>query len=243
VVESSCQLLLLLGEAGVGKSRLIGDATARLCERASVFTGRCPSYGESISFWPLAEVVRQAGGISETDSPQQAAKKLADRISAEEQAPEISRGVSALIGLAAGSFTQQDLMWAARRYLEALAKERPLVLIFDDLHWAEPSFLQLLDHLAGAAQHVPILLLCTARPELLERQPDWSTDQANRSSLALERLTAGYSEALVGNLLGSAALDRRFVARINEAARGNALSLEQIVSMWLEDGSDRKSVV
>src|SRR5207245_1222129 len=139
VGEHRCLLAPIVGEPGVGKSRLVHETSARVAGRATVLAGRCPSYGEGITFGPLVEIVRQAAGIGDEHSPQEACERIG-RITA----PEVAEQVAAVVGLG-GEIAAEELGWAVRRLLEGLARERPLVIIVDDAHWAEPALLDLLE--------------------------------------------------------------------------------------------------
>ena len=146
-------------------------------KHARVVRGRCLPYGDGITFWPLAEIVREAAEITNEDSPRVATRRidrLLERAAVEDREAVVER-VAAAINLNAAQFPVAELMWGARRFLEALAAERPLVMIVDDLHWAEPTFLDFLDHLIESVEGASILVLGTARHELAERHADWST--------------------------------------------------------------------
>ena len=154
----------MLGPAGIGKSRLAASSAARCRERATVLIGRCLPYGEGITFWPLAEIVRQlAGGASREPRSRSCspttprAALLADRVL---QAAGLEEATDR---------RARTSRWAVRRLFEALAPARPLVLVFEDVHWAEPPLLDLIEHLARAHRDAPLMLLCLARDELLER--------------------------------------------------------------------------
>ncbi len=164
-----CLLAPIVGEPGVGKSRLVYEVSAGLAGRATMLAGRCLSYGEGITFWPLVEIVRQAAGICDEDSPQEARERIG-RLTT----PEVAERVAAVVGLG-GEIAAAELGWAVRRLFEGLARERPLVVIVDDAHWAEPALLDLLEQVAESAA-APMLLLCPARPELLRARPDWQPE-------------------------------------------------------------------
>ena len=199
--------MTLVGEPGVGKSRLVAEAELRLGVHARVLNGRCLSYGEGITFWPVAEIVRQAAAIHDEDSAEEAREvgRLVDKsVAAESPAP---------IGLG-GSVAPEDVAWALRHLVAALAADRPLVLGVEDLHWAEPTLLDLL--LALRTLQVPVLVLATARPELLEARPTWP------SVVRLEPLAASHTEDLMRTLL-DADPDPDLVAR----AGGNPLFVHE----------------
>ena len=201
--------------------------------------GRCLSYGEGITFWPLAEVVRQAGSISDKDSTEAARHKLGDLMQADERA--IADRVGSIIGLSSLSFPMEELFWAARCFLEALARSGPLVIVFEDIHWAEATFVDWIEHVVDLAD-APILVVCAARRELLENRPEWSRGSAKSSQIELQLLTGSESETLIHNLLGPTESTSEVAARITAAAQGNPLFVEQIISMWMENGTLHRSV-
>lgn len=235
--ERVCHLFTVLGSAGVGKSRLVEEFLRSLPAKTSVFRGRCLPYGEGITFWPLAEAVREAATIGEKDDPAQASRKIASLLAGEENAELIADRVAALIGLVeATPGGEEESFWAARKLLERLARARPVVAVFDDIHWAEPTFLDLVDHVADWSRDAPILLVCLARPELLDTRPTWGGGKFNATSLALEPLSTAESEQLMANLLGEAGLVEEARVRITEAAEGNPLFVEEMLGILIDDG-------
>ena len=159
VAGPQCRLVTLLGEAGVGKSRLIEEFARGLTGNVTVLSGRCLSYGEGITFWPLAEVLRQAAGIVPDDSEEDAHIKLKNCLG-EELADATSR-IESGMGLSADSYGKNELFWGVRVALQELAQHGPLVLVFDDIHWAEATFLELIEDILDASHSVPIMLVCT----------------------------------------------------------------------------------
>lgn len=212
-------LFTILGVAGVGKSRLARELTASLAEEATVLAGRCAPYGEGITFWALEEIVRQLAGTG----------AISDLLEDEPQADLVARRVAEAIGTAAPSSSREEIFWAVARLFEALARRRPLVLVFEDIHWAEPSFLDLIEYLAERGREAPILLLCLAREELLEKSPAWGGGKRNAATLLLEPLGESECDALIDGLIGG--LPEATRARALEVAEGNPLFLEQIVAM------------
>ncbi len=206
--ESGCYLFTLLGMAGVGKSRLVGELLAGITDHATVLQGRCLPYGEGITFWPLVEALTAVG--------ERAARVL----------EQLRSG---------GVATREELFWEVRRLLEALAAERPVVLHIDDLQWAEPTLLDLLDHVADLSRGAPILVLCTARPELLEDRPGWGGGKLNAVTLLLEPLAAAECEALLDRLGNGLDPDAR--ARVIAASQGNPLFLEEMAALARERGT------
>ena len=222
VEERSCHLFTLLGTAGIGKSRLAQELVEDLGESALVLTGRCLPYGDGITYWPLVEIIRELGSES----------RVVQYLEGEPDAPTIINHVFAAIGVADEELSPEETFWAVRKLLEALARERPLVVVLDDLHWAETTFLDLVEHLADWSREAPILLLCLARPELLDTRAGWSGGKLNATSLLLEPLSETETETLIDNLFARLAEGLRH--RITEAAEGNPLFVEQMLAMLTE---------
>ena len=230
IEERRCRLVTVIGEAGVGKSRLV-DEFVRSLDDVAFLRGRCLPYGEGITFWPLAEAVRQAAGILERDTTEVALQKLS-ALSGDSEAED---RVASAIGLSPAEFTGEELVWGARKLLEALARPRPLVVLFEDVHWAEASFLDLIGHVLEATDNAALLVICTARHELLEAHPEWSTS-SGATRIELDRLSEDDTRAVTEHLLGKAGLDERIRARVVEASEGNPLFVEQLVSMLIDEG-------
>jgi class 3 adenylate cyclase/tetratricopeptide (TPR) repeat protein len=230
------RLVNVVGDAGVGKSRLIREFAERAGASATVLRGRCLPYGNGITFWPLNEAIAGVARIESDDSPPVAIAKIRDLVAGlptndgADRLAIVDR-VAAALNLTTAQFPVAELVWGARRLLETLAGERPLVFIIDDLHAAESTFLDLLDAVVEARAESPIVVLCSARRELLERHPEWSEAHAS-DTITLTPLSDDEAGTVVGELLG--ALDASVRERIAAAAEGNPLYLEQIVSMLVE---------
>jgi class 3 adenylate cyclase/tetratricopeptide (TPR) repeat protein len=239
--DLKAQLVTVMGDAGVGKSRLIREFAGAVAGEAEVVRGRCLPYGDGITFWPIGEIVRGVAGIDEDDDAQTELAKITALVSrglrAGDDAAAIAERVGAAIGLSATQFPLSELFWAIRRLLEALARHRPLVAIVDDVHSAAPAFLDLLDHLLEAVIDAPILLLATARHELLEAHDEWAAAHEG-DVIALGPLDAGAAASIVEQLL--AGLDASVRERIVAAAEGNPLYVEQITAMLLETNAIRR---
>jgi class 3 adenylate cyclase len=233
--ERSVHLFTLLGEPGVGKSRLVHELVGNLGDQATVLRGRCLPYGEGITYWPIGEIVRSAAGIGDADARDIARSKLAAKIGDLSRADEIAGHVAAAIGLAGATPSRAEIFWAIRRFCEHLASERPLVLVLDDLQWAEPTLLELVGYLVESSQ-APILLLVVARPDLLDRPGRWSGGGPNASTLRLEPLSAGESSELIGSLAGATVLPPTLRERVTSAAEGNPLFVEEFVAMLRDTG-------
>jgi class 3 adenylate cyclase/tetratricopeptide (TPR) repeat protein len=229
----ACRVVTLVGDAGVGKTRLTLEALERARAAARVLKGRCLPYGDGITFWPIAEVVREAAGIKEDDSRRQARSKIARLVGSQNQT--VTDRIATIVGLSTATFPIGELFWGIRRFFEILATEQPLFILFDDIHWAEQTFLDLIGDLAGGVQGAAVTLLCTARHELLERVDDWGTG-ANQARIVLEPLSDADSERVVDNLLGQVGLADDVRGAIVRAAEGNPLFVEQLLSMLIDNG-------
>jgi len=228
------RLVTLLGEAGVGKSRLIEEFVRRAAGEATVLRGRCLSYGDGITFWPLAEVLRQAAGIVPEDSEEDARIKLKSCFG-EELADATSR-IESGMGLSQDPYGKDELFWGVRAVLEELAGRGPLVVVFDDIHWAEATFLDLIEDILDALLEVPLLIVCAARHELHEDRPGFAAGRRTASRIELGELSRQESGLVVRNLLGEASLPKPLERRILRLADGNPLFIEQVLSMLIDDG-------
>ena len=240
ITERACRLVTVLGAPGVGKSRLSAEFVSWLAGRATVLQGRCLPYGDGITYWPVAEIVRDAAGIGPADTPDRAAGKLAALIGSHEEAATIAERLGSILGLAEAAAPTQETFWAVRRLLEVLAERHPVVVVFDDIHWGEPTFLDLVEYVAGWSTGTPILLLGVSRPELLDARPTWAAGVPNAATIRLDPLTDEESERLIDNLLGQAPLDDEVRARIRLAAEGNPLFVEEILRMLVDGGQLRR---
>jgi predicted ATPase len=229
----------VLGDAGVGKSRLLEEFIGGLGDQGSVLRGRCLPYGEGITYWPLAEVVSDLTRGHGPAEPSVAA--IAAQLAGEPKADLIAAGVAGALGLGDSTgATSEKIFWAARRLFEAVARRRPLVVVFDDLQWAEPTFLDLVEHVTDLSRDAPIMVLCMARPELLDERPGWGGGKLNATSILLEPLSEDETVELITNLLSSATLPPEAAARIATATEGNPLFAEELLAMLIEDGLLRR---
>lgn len=240
VEERTCHLFTVFGSAGIGKSRMVGEFCASLAPRATVLTGRCLSYGEGIAYWPLMEMVRQATGLSADESPPDGRRRLRELLDGVGQAAEIVEALAPLVGLGGAELGPQESFWAARSFFQALAARRPLVLWFDDVHWAEPALLDLIENIADWSRDAPIMLLCLTRQELLEDRHGWGGGKFNTTSMLLAPLTEARCQRLIRSLMGSDDLDPALVNRITMSAAGNPLFVEQMVAALVDDGLLRR---
>ena len=235
VDERACHLFTVLGAAGVGKSRLVNELISKLGEEAHSLIGRCAPYGEGITFWPLTEVIRQAASIAPTLSASEASERLGRLVAGEPEAELVVERLAAATGLAEGEPTNEEIFWAVRKLLETLARERPVVAVFDDVQWAEPTFLDLLDHLADWTRHAPVLLVCVARPELLDERLTWGSGKPNATSILLEPLDDIAVQRLIENLLGGE-IDSSAYRSLRDTGEGNPLFVEELLAMLIDAG-------
>ena len=223
VVERACRLVTIVGPAGIGKSRLAAELCSSVADSARVLVGPCLPYGDGITFWPLVRIIGALGdeqGVRDVLTGVEDGELIADRVvGAVGPTPTTAQG--------------GEMFWAVRRLFEELARDQPLVIVIDDIHWAEPKLLDLLEYLAGWTDDAPILLLCLARSDLLEKRPDWLTAQ-NAASLVLGPLTDAETNALLEEIGQEWPLDHMSRALISDAAEGNPLYVEQMVAMLAE---------
>jgi class 3 adenylate cyclase len=234
--DRTCVLFTVLGAAGEGKSRLVEEFVGLVDGAAGVLTGRCLPYGEGITYWPAAEAIRSALGVRSFDEPEQIARRLERIVAGSEHADAISGRLAEVLGTGAGAGSAEETPWAIRRFLEILAADRPLVVVWEDIHWAEPAFLDVVNHVADWSRDAPIFMLCTARPEFLDTRSDWGGGKLNATTLMLQPLDTKASTELIGNLLGGSGLPLDASERITDAAGGNPLFVEQMLSMMIDDG-------
>jgi class 3 adenylate cyclase/tetratricopeptide (TPR) repeat protein len=251
--ERSVQLVTLVGVPGIGKSRMVGELLA-FVEQGPGLTywrqGRSLPYGEGVTFWALGEMVKAQAGVLETDSEEESEQKLAHAVAAlfgdqaQTQAPAtadaswVQAHLRPLVGLssetAVGGDLRSESFAAWRRFFEAMAETRPLVMVFEDLHWAGEDLLDFVDYLAEWASGVPLLIVATARPELLERRPGWGGGKRNAVALSLSPLSDEETARLVGALRGSPVIPAEEQTALIERAGGNPLYAEQYVVLLQE---------
>jgi class 3 adenylate cyclase/tetratricopeptide (TPR) repeat protein len=227
VDRRACERITILGAAGVGKSRLIREFLAELGDSATSLRGRCLPYGEGITFWPVREVVRQAAGIEEHDRAGEASTKL-DRVLSPlgGESAAVREPLLDVAGAGGAPAEVHETFLAVRRLLELSATERPLVVGIDDVQWAEPTFLDLVEYLVDRVRSVPLMLVCMARLEFGDLRPDWV---AGEGVLSLEALTGEASRELIGNLIGVARVPKQLVERLLSTTEGNPLFVEEMV--------------
>jgi predicted ATPase/class 3 adenylate cyclase len=232
--EKVCLLATVYATAGTGKSRLTKEFLHSLEGRGRVVVGRCLPYGEGITFWPISEVVKQLAQITEEDSTEAAAAKLKQLLPhGEEEAGVIVERVAAAIGLSEATPSAQETFWAVRKLLEYMARASPMVIVFDDIHWAEPTMLDLIEYLANFTIGFPMLILCLSRRDLLDTRPSWGTGS---TTIELQPLSGDDVDVLMENLLGQARLPDGARNEIKAAAEGNPLYVEEILKMLIDEG-------
>src|SRR5579884_1048569 len=242
VRDRRAHLVTVVGDAGVGKSRLVSEFADGV-ERATVLTGRALPYGEGVRFWPIASMVKASAGITDDDPAAEAFEKL--RVCCESEA------VADLLGVALGVLgaaetpdpdADEEIAWAALRWAEQLAEAQPLVLVFEDLQWADDALLDVIEHLARSLKGAAALIVCVTRGELLERRPGWGGGNPRAAAIEVGQLAADESAELADELLPAETTPPALRARALEQAEGNPLFLEETARMLLDDegeGVDR----
>ncbi len=234
--ERGCHMFTVLGAAGVGKSRLVGELLTSIGGEARVLVGRCVPYGEGITFWPLTDLVRQAASIGPALSQDESERRLREVVGGGPEADLVVQRLAAATGLSERQAGNEEIFWAVRKLIESLAFERPVVVAFDDVQWAEPTFLDLVEHLADWTRNAPVLLVCLARPDLLDERPTWGGGKLNATTILLEPLRHDEVEQLVENLLGRGRVAGEVHRTLYEAGEGNPLFVEEMLAMLVDQG-------
>jgi class 3 adenylate cyclase/tetratricopeptide (TPR) repeat protein len=232
--DSRCEAVTVLGQAGVGKTRLIEEFVRRVGERAQVLTSRCLSYGDGITFWPIAEALRQAAGILPHDREQEARAKLWSLAGPGRE--DAALRIWSLMGFGSGGYGMDEVLWSVRAVLETIARRRSLVVVFDDIHWAEQILLDVIEHVADTAVGVPLLIICAARHELLEERPGFLADRPDAHRIEVYELSRSDTARVLGNLLGDLQLPASLEDRILSVTGGNPLFTEQMIAMLIDSG-------
>jgi class 3 adenylate cyclase/tetratricopeptide (TPR) repeat protein len=229
IEEHACRLVTILGPAGIGKSRLVEELLRVSGEASRALVGRCLPYGDGITYWPLVEIMRQLGG---TDV-RSATRHL---VQGEEYADLIAERVAAATGQAESAGATEETFWAVRKLFEALARRQPVIVVLDDLHWAEPTFLDLVEYLVAFSSGASMLFVCTARPELLDVRATWTAPRPNARSLLLGPLAEDDAESLIDHLVESSKLSGTTRREVLAKSEGNPLFVEQMVALRAERG-------
>jgi class 3 adenylate cyclase/tetratricopeptide (TPR) repeat protein len=232
VAEGTCHLVTILGSAGVGKTRLAQEFVAHARAKATVVFGRCLPYGDGITYWPVVEIIKAAASLRDDSTPDEMRAAVRGLLEGSDVASRVEDDLAHLLGLSEEPVSSEELQWAVRKLLEALAAERPLIAVLEDVQWAEQTFLDLIDHILRWSRDVPIILICLGRQELLERRPQWAQERKRATALSLEPLSDAAAETLIDSL--APGLDEDLRSRIVNAAGGLPLFVRSMVSMLVD---------
>ena len=240
--QSAVELVTIVGVPGIGKSRLVGELFQSI-ERGGELTywrqGRSLPYGQGVSYWALGEMVKAQAGILETDGDDEVEQKLTravEQLVADDSDWVVSH-LRRLVGQGEAAGSQEESFAAWRRFFESLAENHPLVLVFEDIQWADEGLLDFIEHLVDWVEGVPILIVCTARPELLERRPTWGGGKLNAATIAVAPLSEAETAKLIASLTDRPLLEAETQVALLDRAGGNPLYAEQFVRMFAEGGS------
>ncbi|HJR44331.1 MAG TPA: adenylate/guanylate cyclase domain-containing protein [Actinomycetota bacterium] len=233
--ENGARLATVFGMAGSGKTRVAEEFVKALGDEVRVLEGRCLPYGEGITYWPIAEAIKQEAGITEEDTGQDALRKIDVLLPEGEERPLLAERIGSALGLIDATPSAQETFWAVRRLFEHFASERPLIVIFDDIQWAEPTMLDLIEYTASFSRGAPILVLCLSRRDLLDTRPTWGRATAG-TTVILDPLTDDDVAALIDGALGHVSLPAEARKQIQSAAEGNPLYVEEIIKMLIDEG-------
>lgn len=235
--DRACQLFTVLGPAGAGKSRLVEEFLAKLAVAGDgeVIRGGCLPYGDGITWYPVTEALREALGLPDFADAAEIREAIQAAVGAEEHAASLKANLARLFA-AGQEGSPEETFWAIRRFLESRGREHPLVLVLDDIHWGEPTFLDFVEHVADWSRDAAILVLCMARPELLDVRPAWGGGKTNATTISLAPLTDAECDQLIEGLLGSSALPNAVRSQITTVAEGNPLFVEEVLRMLVDDG-------
>ena len=246
--DRRAHVFTIVGNAGIGKSRLVGESLARIAgaESAHVLRGRCLPYGAGITYWPLMEIVREDAGITGEDDRDGALAKLEARTRSllGAGAPAVRARLATMLGLVRAEDAMPEVVpaqfgreigWGGRQYLSAVART-PTVIVVDDLQWAEPAVFDVIEGLAESAEDAPLLLLCVARPQLLELRPMWGAGRANATTITLDALSGDETKTLIARLLDIDDLPDDLRDRVVRRSEGNPLFCEEFLRMLIDEG-------
>jgi class 3 adenylate cyclase/tetratricopeptide (TPR) repeat protein len=238
VRDSRVHLVTIFGAPGVGKSRLAREFTDGI-ERSTILVGRCLPYGEGITYWAIAEMVKVAAGITDDDSVDAAAEKLRS-CCGDEAVADLLALASGVLDAVGGERTPSEISWAAQTWAAELADLQPLVLVFEDVHWAEEPMLDMIEHLGSSVRDVPLLILCLARPDLLDERPAWGGGKVRATAIELEPLPRQDGARLLAALAESESvvLTEKQRDAVLDTTEGNPLFIEETVRMFLESGGE-----
>jgi class 3 adenylate cyclase len=228
-------LVTVVGGPGIGKSRLVADFVDQVGDRASVLTGRCVSYGQGITFFPVVQLLRQAAGLAGSESDEVSRKGLLGAMGEAEDAEEVVARLLPLLGKGGEPGSAEETFWAVRRLLEQVASRQPVVVTVDDLHWAEPTLIELIERIREELRDLPLLWVCQTRPELLDARPTWGGGSLNSTIFGLEPFSEQQTAASLTALLGGQ-VGPEVGATVTEWAGGNPLFVEEVADHLIERG-------
>jgi class 3 adenylate cyclase/tetratricopeptide (TPR) repeat protein len=234
--RGTCTAVTVVGSAGVGKSRLTREFLRGLADRAMAVEGHCVPYGEGVTFSPVNGAIRRAAGIGPRTGTSQARRRIVTLLDGMTDGDLVAPRIQSLLGLRRAAPGLQETFWAVRRLFEHMAGRRPLVAVFEDIHWAEPTLLDLLEYLVDRVHAAPVLLVFVARPDLLEARPGWLSGKPNAHRLSLGSLSAAETDQLIRQLLRGARLADEPRERIAALAEGNPLFVGESVRMLIDAG-------
>jgi class 3 adenylate cyclase len=235
VSAGTCELVTVIGPAGVGKTRLTSDFVRSLGGAATTVTGRCLPYGQGLTFWPLREIVADLAGTEDGDSSDEVLRRVTRLLPADDDRATVAERVAGALGVVDSTAYPEDTSWAVRKLLEAVASERPLVVILEDVQWAEPTFLELIEYLPMAIRYLPVLIIAVTRAELFDVRPDFAQGLPGALRIDLEPLSEADSRALVGQLVGEGGVATDLSDRVAVSAEGNPLFVEELVRMLIDE--------
>jgi len=231
--DRACVLVTVVGAPGVGKSRLIEEFLAGA--DAEVVRGRCLPYGDGITYWPIIGMLSHAAGLSDLDGPDETGEKLLRLAGGDGEAELVAERLAQLFGAAGVPAAAEETFWAVRKVFETLARARSLVVDLDDVQWAEPALVDLIEYVAAWTRDAPVLLLCSARPDLLDERPAWGASVPGATTLELEPLSPEESVRLAGEF--ATGLPADVAGQIATVAEGIPLFVEHLIAMLIDDGT------
>ena len=229
-------MLTVLGTAGIGKSRLLEEFVASLPDEAQVVFGRCLSYGDGVGLWPLQELLRSPGGLEGLEKDKTVGIRFSELLADEPDGERAADRLTGLAGLGGTAPSAEEVPWAVRHWAEAIGRQRPLVMVIDDLHWADPLLIDVIEELTDWVRDAAVLVICLARPEFLDDQPQWGGGKLNSATMMLENLSDDEAQLLVENVLRTDGVSDRLRQRVIDASVGNPLFLEQMLATVVADG-------
>ncbi|HMJ33792.1 MAG TPA: adenylate/guanylate cyclase domain-containing protein [Baekduia sp.] len=232
-------LVVVLGHAGVGKSRLVEALVERVRPDARVTRGRCLPYGEGLTFWPVVEVVRDAAGVDDADDDAVIRAKISEVVAGERDGRLVAGHVGGLLGIDEPSRSPAETFWAVGRLLAALGRRRPTLVVFDDVHWAETAFHEGLEVMAGAVREAPTVLVCLARPDLRAARPELVGAGGPATVIELDPLDTESTSKVALATLGASSLPPTLVDRVVAVSGGNPLFAQELVRTLIDDGALR----